>query len=48
MKAKPQYVEGPQAVTNFEQFATAVMQAPKPTTKSNPRKTVKPKSSDKN
>jgi len=47
-RTKAEYVEGPQAVANFERFATAVMQAPKPS--KNPRKlsTAKTKKSDKN
>jgi len=29
----PQYAEGPEALANFEQFATAILQAPKPKAK---------------
>ena len=26
----PEYVEGPEALENFERFATAILQAPRP------------------
>ena len=38
MKAEPQYVEGPQALENFEKLATAILQAPKPSIKKNPKR----------
>jgi len=34
---KPEYIEGPEAFTNFERFAKAVLQAPKPKTKAKRR-----------
>jgi hypothetical protein len=30
MKLRPEYTEGPEAFANFERFATAILQAPKP------------------
>jgi hypothetical protein len=37
-----EYVEGPEALENFERFATAILQAPKPQGK--PKKKSKPAS----
>lgn len=34
---KPEYIEGPEAFANFEQFATAILQAPKPKIKAKKR-----------
>jgi hypothetical protein len=48
-KMKPEYVEGPKALENFEQLAQAVLQSPKPSIPKNPKTKVsrKPKNSDK-
>lgn len=47
-----EYVEGPEALKNFERLATAVMQAPNPKAKAVKSKTSakspKPKNTDKN
>jgi hypothetical protein len=47
-----EYIEGPQALKNFERFASTVMQAPKPTRKTGksakPTTSRKSKNSDKN
>ncbi|MGO9401854.1 MAG: hypothetical protein ACLPVW_00125 [Terriglobales bacterium] len=34
---QPEYIEGPEAFANFEQFATAILQAPKPKIKAKKR-----------
>jgi hypothetical protein len=49
---KPEYIEGPKALENFERLATAVLQAPRPTKKGKRKDKPsasqrKPKSSDK-
>jgi hypothetical protein len=45
-----QYIEGPEAFANFERFATAILQAPKPKIKAKKRSKAatsrKPKRSD--
>ncbi len=30
MATKPEYIEGPEALENFERFGRAILQAPKP------------------
>jgi hypothetical protein len=47
---KPEYIEGPRALENFEQLARTVLQSPKPSVLKNPKKKTssnKPKNSDK-
>lgn len=48
---KPEYIEGPEALENFERMATAVFKAPKADGRKKPKKETaterKPKKSDK-
>jgi hypothetical protein len=47
---EPEYIEGPEALENFEQFGRAILQAPKPKSKGKKESKAgtsrKPKSSD--
>jgi hypothetical protein len=48
---KPNYIEGPEALTNFKQLATAILQAPAQKQKKQTKKSAsqkKPKKSDRN
>jgi hypothetical protein len=47
---KPEYIEGPEAITNFKRLATAILQAPDQKKKKQTKKSAslkKPKKSDK-
>jgi hypothetical protein len=44
---RPEYIEGPEALENFERFASAALRAPRPTSGTKKKKQVKPASSGK-
>jgi hypothetical protein len=49
MKQQPEYIEGPEALENFKQLATAILQAPAKKKKRQTKKSAsarKPKQSD--